>query len=1217
MTRIQILQDNLIKGYLEVDDTLSLPINMGIADIRDISKKTGTFSKTITLVGGANNHQLLGHVYNLNLKTSEFDINKITYCNIEQNGVIILENAILQLVSVNKVQNTNTNEEEITYTCLIKDSASDFFNTINNKYLEDLQCFGHLNHNLTAANVIDTFDNTIAEGYKYVMPMGSSTGSTATSLINVTYNLEEFTPAIYAKKYFDSIFAQAGFTYVWDELSDEHFQFDKLLIPYNGDIQKSEKVDTVEYNASVASDIDYTIRNTTRGYAGNDGWIINKNWWEQRKFIDFNIENYDYSNLFDLTTDFYQSPNVPSANSNITFEYEYDYEIVVNNLDSVDAHLVYIGRTGSGDMGKGTQVFSVKPFTSLIKDSYNAGQEVFTQDNLDASYTYSTYFTSASHPIYSANSVTVLKSGTAKGTFVKAGIDPTKKYTITNGFNVPVYPQGTVASITGQWYFRNQWNMPGGSATNTFFEMRVTNVRLVIKTVIEGALGYNYPVIMNKFVPKKIKQSDFIKSIFTMYNLYIETDREVSNKLIIKGRDQYYDEGVEYDWTKKIAKNEEQEIKFLNDVQKKKQILTYKQDNDLPNTTYFEKFNEVYGQVEYTYASEFVKDIDKKELVFSPTPCTNLTNGAIVPMLLGPAPKVNIRILYDGGAYTCGNYSIINYEGNIVTANTFPFLNHFDRPYQPTFDINFATCDDYYDKTLKGKTNNNLFNLHWRRTINQIDTGKMLTAKFYLTEKDIKNIRLNAKILVNDVWYQINKIIDYNANSIDLTKVELLTADDRLQIKFIDKPFNESINNNSKNRVDSDMLRERIYQTNNINTATPNLQVSGLNNVIDESTTFGVINGNYNTVQNPGFVFGDNNVIQGTNLTFGSNNVVNPGINNSVIIGDNVTAATSNTLYAANIVVPEGGTINGVAVSAVTTQYFTESTGAGSIISIQSDLFDNVASGDYSLSFGNDNVASGDYSAALGGGSNTASGNYSTAFGIDNVASGDYSAVFGRTNISSGMYATAFGLGNTASGDNSLVVGFGNVVNGDRSVVLGGADITGNTNDTVYVPNLNINSTPSTGSDVDTILLRSTNGDIKQITMADLAALIGTTTMENELILKITFIYDGTSTYEVLKDDLGYASGMSLNISRIPYASGSDTFYYLRGDLTFPTPNTANKLFLKHFNGPNTPLSFSESKLYGTEIGNKKAFRSESYTYSAYIPSGEVFILYVIYRAIE
>jgi hypothetical protein len=71
--------------------------------------------------------------------------------------------------------------------------------------------------------VIDSFNNTVADSYKYVMPFN----------IDEQYQLNWFKPAIYAKVYFDRIFTDAGYSYDWADLLDA--RFDKLLIPYNGD----------------------------------------------------------------------------------------------------------------------------------------------------------------------------------------------------------------------------------------------------------------------------------------------------------------------------------------------------------------------------------------------------------------------------------------------------------------------------------------------------------------------------------------------------------------------------------------------------------------------------------------------------------------------------------------------------------------------------------------------------------------------------------------------------------------------------------------------------------------------------------------------------------------------------------------------------------------------------------------------------------------------
>jgi hypothetical protein len=298
-------------------------------------------------------------------------------------------------------------------------------------------------------------------------------------------------------------------------------------------------------------------------------------------------------------------------------------------------------------------------------------------------------------------------------------------------------------------------------------------------------IKYNSPIVLDNYVPKQIKQSDFIKSIFTMYNLFIEVDKNNPKQLILTSRDEYYDNGKAVDWTKKLAKEQPQDVEFLPELQSKKLLLTYKQDTDSANKTYFQATDEIYGQVRYTFDNEYVKDETKQELIFSPTPISNSNNGIVGPMWSGRAPKNNIRILIDGGRYTCTSYKIKNYAGNEVSTTYYPSISHWDSPKNPTFDINFSVNDYYFRSDDYGAdTNNNLFNLYWRRTMNQINTGKMMTAYFNLDELDVQKMALSDKIRIDNSWWNINKVIDYDANSKKLTKVELISIDDSVKIPF-------------------------------------------------------------------------------------------------------------------------------------------------------------------------------------------------------------------------------------------------------------------------------------------------------------------------------------------------------------------------------------------------------------------------------------------------
>jgi hypothetical protein len=115
-------------------------------------------------------------------------------------------------------------------------------------------------------------------------------------------------------------------------------------------------------------------------------------------------------------------------------------------------------------------------------------------------------------------------------------------------------------------------------------------------------------------------------------------------------------------------------------------------------------------------------------------------------------------------------------------------IGHFDDALTPTFDINFATCDYYYysPSTL---TANNLYNLYWRRTVNQINVGKMLVAYFHLNEADIQTLKLNDKIRIDNSWWNINKVIDYDANAEVPTKVELISIDTEIDLApFVTNP---------------------------------------------------------------------------------------------------------------------------------------------------------------------------------------------------------------------------------------------------------------------------------------------------------------------------------------------------------------------------------------------------------------------------------------------
>jgi hypothetical protein len=795
MVRIQ-----LETGYLDVKDGTNLPINLGIGDIRDISKKTGTFSKTITLDGSKNNHELLNHYYDTNIQAQTFNVNTLTKCALLQNGIPVIEDAFLQLVNIVKKQTTDSQEQEITYEVLIKDGASSFFTTLGSKELTNLD-FTDLDHTYSAANVVSSWSHSATDGYKYPVCYNPSN----------EYLLNEFRPAIYAKTYFDRIFETAGFTYQWSSLNSE--QFNKLLIPYNGD---NPFIDNGEFTVVAASSSMSTFEYSLSSYLSSANNIISAP-------INGLTEIQDNAGIFDPATGTLTNTILLNAPAALQIDIQISYTTFVNNPNAFTIYL----QDGDIDTRVGAAV-SVNGAGAGFYGTYDAPLGFFLLEGTT----------------YAPGVTNVLVNDTVNIQLLVTNLQIGDTVRILRSMDIQPLPFNAS--------FRN--SPSGGTIANALIGYTVNNYKVTCNYT-SNTIGFGGEIFMNTYVPKKIKQADFIKSIFTMYNLFVETDKSNSQKLIIKTRDDFYDSGARKDWSEKLAKDRDQNLQFIAETAQKRILLTYKQDADEPNKIYKQATNEVYGQVEYILDNEYIKGEDKKELVFSPTPVAQTSFGAIVPMFVGSAPKTNIRILYDGPMLDCGAFNIYDDIGTAIgefDLVQYPAITHFNNPLTPDFDLNFAVCD-YYFYQQQVLTANNLFNLYWRRTMNQINTGKMLTAYFYLTENDIQTIKLNDKIRIFNDWYNINKVIDYNVNVPMLTKVELITVDEDIRLvpfkplkPIIPVPNTEGLIN---------VLNGHFYNNNNVISSYSDVTTKGVGNVVSGGHK-GVIIGNNKSVQSSG-IFGE------------------------------------------------------------------------------------------------------------------------------------------------------------------------------------------------------------------------------------------------------------------------------------------------------------------------------------------------------------------------
>jgi hypothetical protein len=785
MVRIQ-----LSTGYLDVKEGTSFPLNFSVGDIRDISKRTGNFSKTITLVGNNNNNTLLNHYYDVNIQAGTFNINQLTSCDVIQDGIPVMTNATLQLINIKKSQLTSAYEQMVEYEVLIKEDRGTFFTDISNKYLTDLD-FSDLDHYIDPAEVINSFDHTVNNGYKYVMPFN----------IDNQYQFNWFKPAIYAKTYFDRIFATSGYSYTWDGLADANF--DKLLIPYNGD---QNIVDWSDAKVVADGVFDFT-KTFANNFQSSFNTLINTGW----------TEISDPANIFNSTNGQYTTPQWVGIGSGESYVWELTVTgtVQIENIDALNIHTSSVSNYAYVPffaVKVGTQINTKCQSSSGLIINYTSGSP-FPANSLSSTYSFTEVFT---------------LNATTDGT---GGIDVSDIQIMMAGVDVlGVSATGIIFNTEENIYWINSAN---GIASPPSIILDLTSIDLTIRPSDNIPLNSGITT-MNTFVPEKIKQSDFIKSVFMMYNLYATPDIENENNLILIARDEYYDSGKAVDWTNLLMKDKEQSMVFIPELNNKKLRLNYKADTDSPNTVYTDVTREIYGQVEVTFENEYVKGIDVKELIFSPTPVQPTVFGAFLPLLNGAAPKTNIRILFDNGQVTAQEVDILSgYDTVTPTGGLYPYLSHFGGadPFNPIFDINFAPCQYYYYQVAQN-TNNNLYNSYWRRTVAQINGGKLLTAYFYLRETDIQYMELNDKIRIDNSWWSINKIIDYNANDSTPTKVELISLETEIDLPPFSSPIGEPVGPGNGTQIQS--IMETYRSTTNVTTNNNDSIILGSGNVVGD-----------------------------------------------------------------------------------------------------------------------------------------------------------------------------------------------------------------------------------------------------------------------------------------------------------------------------------------------------------------------------------------------
>ena len=292
---------------------------------------------------------------------------------------------------------------------------------------------------------------------------------------------------------------------------------------------------------------------------------------------------------------------------------------------------------------------------------------------------------------------------------------------------------------------------------------------------------------MNETVVPKVKQSELLSSVISMFNLYVYPDKYNQKKLYIEPWSEFFDQGV-VDWTDLWDLNKGFEVLPSGFYNPKTFKFSYKNGGSFFEKRYQQSYTQGYGTRIYNVENEFNTGDVSKEIVAGCGIMAGYTSSSrIAPRFFDMDQNGSIKPVAPGFRILFGRYESYPKDAGFFVFETnpfdkYPYAGTLDNPYNPTLDILFGVPRELYysnnteTNTIYRYTDGNLFNTYWK---NFVDTytnkdAKKIIAYLQLTPVDMNNLDFRKLIYINGVLFYLLSVTDYKPNNDESTKVELL-----------------------------------------------------------------------------------------------------------------------------------------------------------------------------------------------------------------------------------------------------------------------------------------------------------------------------------------------------------------------------------------------------------------------------------------------------------
>lgn len=706
-----------------LNESENIGLSMQIADVRDIEKRTASFSKTIKINSNKDLDKYFGFIFDMQSELGQTTFNpaKRTSCKLIENDVVVID-GFMRLLSI------DNNINNIVYNVGVYGTTANLFAEMGEDYLDE---------------VVDTLLSPIAPNFAtiqnswvdasspyYFTPINQNMNRGVSN----SFTLQDFKMSWKLKYLFQKVLENYGYTYESTFINFESF-LDQLFIyaaPLTRELTQEESDNrkleltqtiTTQYSIIDSNPTSIDSRRTKGVYGRYDGSYGGSGtfiWYYQGNNANPKSQVLTFNDTQDVSNQWVAGKFRPLADG---LKYKVNLNI---NVGSIEASTF-----------GGATFTQIDEYRILLKSKRNGVTTTeqtwkFTSPTI----VYETYI----YPI-------VAREYWFEIVFVNNGKPDLVK---TNSvIDASVTAHQTDTTITPAW----------------------ANINVGSKITMQP-LAYINP--LNTFFPNErlphIKCKEIVQGMTRLFNLMIDVDKENVRNLIIEPYPTFYNLGS-IEWSDKLCRDKEITITPLSEVGTKQYRYKHKTDKDFYQVDYANTFINQYGQADVTIQNDFATGLMVVETPFSLTPpadyqniglpLTNLVDEKNAPLTTEIA-RIGFRQLIA---------TPINVGG---TANAY-FPAFMDTT--TTLSLCFATPKQvYYTGSFAAAyPNNNLFTRFYAPQLAEYadPTSRLLTAYFNIDEMDLHTFNFRKNVIIDNVQYRVNKLDGYAGNG-EPTKVELI-----------------------------------------------------------------------------------------------------------------------------------------------------------------------------------------------------------------------------------------------------------------------------------------------------------------------------------------------------------------------------------------------------------------------------------------------------------